>query len=307
MKKLLLMFLMLMISSANAAGITPFADVLLWHASQETTSTWASVITAPKANTTQFAVENVPFSWNTGFKLGVLFEPDCFWDTKLYWTYFPTRKSRHMRPGAQAILPEFFSGFLSNDIFLGSHLNWRFIMNTADLEASHKIDVCHGLSVRPSIGIKAGSINQTINADWNAEIVTATEKVRHRYFGVGPSLGINAEWNICGNLNIVGDFKTAFMYGNWHIDDTYKRPAVFLVTTKTTIVTKMKKTKLGTLMFDYFVGLEWTHRCRSQVKFQFGYEAQQWSNQLRMPIFQQLPVHGDLTLQGVTCGLYIDL
>ena len=58
-------------------------------------------------------------------------------------------------------------------------------------------------------------------------------------------------------------------------------------------------------MLRYFAGIDWTYEAKASVALKVGYEMQYWMNQLRLPLFQQVPVHGDLTLQGGTCGILI--
>lgn len=60
-------------------------------------------------------------------------------------------------------------------------------------------------------------------------------------------------------------------------------------------------------MASYFLGFEWRFQAKALVTLRAGYEMQFWSNQLRLPIFQALPIHGDLTLQGGTCGIHINI
>jgi hypothetical protein len=67
----------------------------------------------------------------------------------------------------------------------------------------------------------------------------------------------------------------------------------------------MKDSSLGSLNLNYFLGLEWIHRGDVTITARLGYELQWWANQQRLPTFQQLPMHGDLTLQGLTCGISV--
>jgi hypothetical protein len=98
------------------------------------------------------------------------------------------------------------------------------------------------------------------------------------------------------------------MYGRWNESDTYHRPAAPLgIQPAATIYTNMDKSKLGSLMMDYYLGLQWVHEGQSRVSFNLGYEMQYWAGQLRWMSVQQFPPLGDLTLQGATCGITIDL
>jgi len=308
-KYILFLSMSLHFTIANASGISMFADILNWRASEQTASSWSSDITTPQPGDVTFSPENINFDSSRGLRLGVIYEPAShFWDTTLYWTYFPTKTTSSVARGAQILVPEFFSGFLSGNFFFGGSINWQIVMNTIDLEASHQFKLTDSLKIRPAIGIKGATINQTINATWDAYIYAATEKLQNNFSGAGPSLGLTATWNIYDSFNLIGRFSTAYMWGNWKVNDTYTRPsALFGLITPTTINTTMNNAKLGTMVFDYFIGLELLHPKKSRYSFNIGYEMQSWSNQLRLPTFQQLPEHGDLTFQGATCRLQIDL
>ena len=58
-------------------------------------------------------------------------------------------------------------------------------------------------------------------------------------------------------------------------------------------------------MLRYFAGFDWTYEAKALVTVKLGYEMQFWMNQLRIPTLSQETVHGDLTLQGMICGLLI--
>lgn len=313
MKKILILILFALLSMhplrASAEGLSVFGDLLVWHASQETSSTWANIVSRPQSNVVDFDATNVDFSWNSGFRGGFLYEPTRnSREIGIYWTYFPAKSSSNFNVGEQIVIPEFFSGFASGNLFFGANLDWKIMMNMFDLELGKKLNLGQGLIVRPAIGIKAGTINQTINCEWDAVVYKSNEKLKNNFFGVGPSFGVNTTWNLYKNISLIGDLTTALMWGNWKINDTYTRPeALFGVVTPTTITTSMNKMQLGTMMLDYFMGFEWIHQGKFNVIFKVGYEMQIWSNQLRIPTFQQLPVHGDLTLQGGTCHIRIDL
>lgn len=296
--------------AAKAASLKPFLDLLAWHA-YESNSSWATTLTFPN-NTTHVIQSNGNFNTRPGLRVGFLYAPeqDHFWDTKFYWTYFSASTTKHIPVGDQIVTSLFFSGsfFISTDLFFGGSANWQLVMNMFDLEASHDFKPIPTLTFTPKVGVKGGSINQDIDAEWDAIIYTSTEKVTNHFTGIGPSFGLDTKWNVYQDLNLVGTISAAFMYGRWNVNDTYKRPAAFFgLITPTTISTSMNKSKLGTLMMDYYLGLEWTHQGRSRVTVQLGYEMQYWANQLRLVAIQQLPTLGDLTIQGASCGITIDL
>jgi hypothetical protein len=302
-------FMGMMSFSAYAGDVSFFADLLQWHASEETASIWSSQITEPQPNETVFTPKNVDFDWNQGVRMGFLYHPTTqFWDTSLAWTHYSTDYTLNNPVGDQIVTPEFFSGFLSGNLFFGANLDWQLQMNQIDLSLSHAFNIGKSFQVRPSMGIKSAWIDQTIKNKWYADVYTSTEKVENNFYGVGPSAGIDVNWTVYKNVSLLSDLSTAFLFGHWDVKDTYKRPsALNNLVTPTTITTRMSDAQLGTPMLDYFLGFQWRHEGRAEVGVKLGYEMQFWSNQLRAVTFQQLPMHGDLTLQGATCGIYVQV
>lgn len=205
MKKRLIHIALLVASAqpliANAAEISTFADLLYWHVSEETTSNWSNIITPPNSIAMDYTAANIVFDWDFGFRLGFTYEPTCnLWDSRLYWTNFSSGKSLGVSPTGQIITSEFFSGFVSEDIFFNADFNWHININMIDYDASHEFTVGNCLSLRPSIGVKAATVNQTMRAEWDAVLYTSAEKVKHNYYGIGPTFGLEGKWNICNTL-----------------------------------------------------------------------------------------------------------
>lgn len=291
------------------AALTPFTDLLIWEISEQTSSIWSNITTTPASNVYDYRIQNTDFDWQPGLRVGFLYEPEQkYWDSRLYWTYFSTDRKYKLPAYGQIISPGFFSSFLSLDTFFGVDFDWRIAINMLDYNISHEFPVTDGMSLRPSIGVKAGTIHQHIHVDWDADVYGATEKVKNNFSGIGPTFGMDLKWNFFRNFLLIGNLSGAFMWGNWKVSDMYNRPGALLgIITPTTITTDLNDAKLGTIMFNYFLGLEWFYRGRSDLSLQLGYEMQFWPNQVRLTMFQQLPTHGDLTLQGATCRIHINL
>jgi len=311
--KMLLMFAGLQPLAASAGTLHPFIDVLAWRAS-ETDSAWAE-ITAPvlplPTVTKTVNHEYLTFHTRPGLKVGFLYEPgDGYFDSTFYWTTYSAASSKNIPLANHAIFSLFFSGspFLSESISFGAYAKWQLALNMLDYVASHPFHPTPTLTLTPKIGVKGGTINQSINVNWFDLIYNASENVTNNFTGFGPTFGIDAKWNGFKNFNLVGNITTALMYGRWNESDTYHRPAAPLgIQPAATIYTNMDKSKLGSLMMDYYLGLQWVHEGQSRVSFNLGYEMQYWAGQLRWMSVQQFPPLGDLTLQGATCGITIDL
>ncbi|MBB71011.1 MAG: hypothetical protein CMF50_01270 [Legionellales bacterium] len=314
-KTLLLLSMSLLSLHVYAGDMTAFVDPLYWHASEETASIWASTYTT-SGNDEKYAVDNIHFDSNPGIRAGLRYSPDGhYWDTRLYFTHFSADDKLSYPADGQLIFPQFFSGFFGGNCFFvpglpncffAADAKWKLTMNTIDLDASHEYKATKSLTIRPSIGVKAAAIDQDIDVNWNEEIFISKEDVKHDFTGIGPSFGIDVTWNFYKELNLASDLSGALLWGNWNVKDTYTRPALLDgLVPSSQISTHMDDNKLGVAMLDYFLGVEWLHESDYELALKLGYEMQYWQNQLRLTTFQQLPTHGDLTLQGVTCGISI--
>ncbi|MGC4006013.1 MAG: hypothetical protein QM811_23990 [Pirellulales bacterium] len=99
--------------------------------SQETSSVWASAVTADR-----FEAAQVEFDVSAGLRTGIAFRPDAGWDFRVAWTYVPTSAGASIAPGGQLAIPEFFSGFLSGDAyaFTAASVDWRLNYHVLDFE-----------------------------------------------------------------------------------------------------------------------------------------------------------------------------
>lgn len=300
--------------SVAEGQVTLFEDLIYWNASQQSTSPWAYVQTFNVPPAATFIEPNVHFGWSPGLKVGINYEKPSFVDTKLYWTYFSTKTHEGIVAAPnEFIIPEFFNGFTTQNLFNRAQLDWKMIFNMIDAELGHTFEPIDTLGVRPFIGIKGGTINQSIHSSWqeqllNFTVYSATEDLKNNFYGVGPSFGLDTTWHLNKNFSIRGDLSTALLWGHWNIQDTYFRPAALLgIIPEKIINSNTNNSMLGAFMASYFLGLEWIFQAKALVTLKAGYEMQFWSNQLRLPMFQALPIHGDLTLQGATCGISITL
>lgn len=303
-----LFFLLASGASAAAEGITPFAEAIVWHASAETSSVWASEV---PLTVDEFEATNIEFGWDAGYRAGLLIKPpEWLWDVKFTVTHFSTSQQAGIEDGLNLVIPEFFSGFLSGDSFdfTTASVDWTIKYTTFDLEIGHDVCVSPGCIIRPTFGLKAAVIDQDIDSHWaNFLGLTAVEMVDHEFFGFGPSAGVGVRWNPgTERLCLVADCSGAWMYGVWNVEDDFQRTDGGAPSSSyEAFTTSMNDSKLGTLMIRSFFGVEWNFPWPTPVVGRLGYEMQWWANQQRLLTFQQLPMHGDLTFQGGVCGIAV--
>lgn len=299
-----------------------FGDLLVWRASQETEGQWANVLTIKSLSLTEFEGVNFAFDWDAGFRLGAGYQcnNNSSWDVKFYWTRYHTDAHDSIGSAAgQVVTNDFFAGFISEftgadeSIAISADIQWALHYDMLDLELGHTCCITPNLFLRPFLGLKGGWINQSIHSQWENILTEAPftlfsskENLRNDFWGIGPSAGVYSRWNLlrCGShcFSLLGNASTAMMWGTWGISDKYS--STIPQNTRVPIQTS----HLGALMLQGFLGCGWETdimQGRYHVAARLGYEMQIWFNQLRIPTFQQLMLHGDLTLQGGTFNFSI--
>ena len=247
------------------------------------------------------------------------------WDTQFYWTRYHTEgHSRIPYNPDSFISPEFFSGFIVGLVdferVLAARLKWALHYNMFDWELGRSFRVSRHLSIRPFMGIKGGYIEQRIythgqfapnieaGADGDAPFgLHYREHLKNDFWGVGPCGGVNTQWELArfhsNYLNVFGDFSVAGLWGSWEVSDRYRNEREIAMSTK------LKDSHLGAWTLRGWMGLSWAvnfNKDRSRFTAKLGYEMQMWFNQLKLPTFQQLILHGDLTFQGGTLECRFD-
>jgi len=303
------------VSTRTESGFVFSADFLYWYPSEEINDIWASVISVG-VDTSSWGAPGFNFTWDYGFRVGTGYDfVYDQWDCALYWTWFRTDTNRSIpsQPNT-TISPEFDAAFLTGNSAQSLQGNWSLLFNMFDWELGRSYWVSKGLSLRPFVGVKGGSIRQSIHAhyyDLTIQNVLTTnsgkEHLKNNFWGIGPSGGVDTKWNIktLGShfLHFFGDFSIATMWGNWTCTDVYRS------TVPQTYSIKTKNSALGALMFQGFVGIGWDadlRSCKSHFSAKLGFETQLWLNQLRISTLQIQRLHGDLTLQGLTFNCQFD-
>lgn len=293
-------------------------EFLIWFASEQLSSAWFSQLTTLIEGgmiSDTFSAPSLRFDWDVGFRVGLGYGMEYDeWDTQLHWSRFCTRAQDSVSGGV--ILPEFFGAFLHGDGPNFGTIDWSLFYNMIDWDLGRSYWVSEYLSFRPFFGLQGGWIDQTIHSQWHVVSRSvggvsipvdylAHEDLHNNFWGVGPLGGINTKW-ILGHtssyrFHLFGDVSSAWMWGVWACDDVYTNP------TPASISTNMADSNLGALMLQGIVGLGWDAKINKMFfSLQMGFETQFWLNQLRIPTFQQLRLHGDLTLQGGTFKARLD-
>ncbi|MGC4006014.1 MAG: Lpg1974 family pore-forming outer membrane protein [Pirellulales bacterium] len=303
-------------------GWTAFAQALYWTVREGGADNWAQEITPMGqfgSTIGSAALVDAPFDWNAGYRVGLTTHKPDDVDVSLYYTNFRTGASASAAGEVySAFLANFFVGNPDGAAF-GPHyrraeMDWDFAFHTIDLEIGRTFAVSPSFSLRPFVGLKAAVIDQTMRSTWNSPIDTssttylfdsAVETLTHDYWGLGPSVGVNAEIPLYrGTRNTVGLYaapSAALMYGHWSFSDRYQNdgPTTTTIPTPTAVAIDTDPIDGASVMGRGTLGFAWTRTfARSSMTVRCGYEAQVWMNQMQFYSFNMGRLNNLTSLQG---------
>jgi hypothetical protein len=299
-----------------------FADLLVWTAREAGADCWAEVLTSTSDS---FSNDLLPvnFGWDPGFRVGLGYEMNHdSWDTQFSYTWFYTHGKDAISGGPGSVHSTFVGAFyvdnptgqnLSGLSYESATIDWTIHFNMFDWELGRDFWISKALSFRPFLGIKGGWIDQSIHTKWyNPNLSGAqlfhigTENIKNDFWGVGPSGGINTEWNLLKGQNelyLFGDFSGAMMWGHWAFADVYENDLPQKVTNS------LRNINSGASMFRTFMGFGWDYtsdKNRYRFSTKLGYEMQFWLDQLQFYSFIGGRLVNELTLQGGTLEFSFD-
>lgn len=142
---------------------------------------------------------NPHFNWNTGYRIGTDVTFGCL-DVAVDWTHFKGGAKFH------------------EDTQYG---HWDIRYDVVDLTAGRSFGVGSCFTLTPFIGVRFAQIHQTLNSHLETVIttlvgVTTLPTVKHdkeNFWGVGPEIGIEADWDIGCDFSIYGSIDLVTYYG----------------------------------------------------------------------------------------------
>jgi hypothetical protein len=289
-----------------------FTDLLLWQLREGSADNWAQEI-SPAGVNQPINVLSVPFNWNGGLRVGAGRNYGN-WDTVVSYTWFNTKGSSQASVTSGGIYSPFLGNFYINNIdginfgpnYRNASIQWNFHFNIFDLEFGRPVKVDEFLKLRPFVGLKGGSINQSINSAWqNPTVATnftsATEDLKNDFWGLGPVIGLDTTWVVyrinAKSFNIFGNFSGGLLWGHWHFEDEYANNA------PVTDSVHLDNVNGAATMARALLGVEWKARYpATTLSIRLGYEAQVWFNQIQYYSLNMGRLNNLMSLQGGVLG-----
>lgn len=237
--------------------------------------------------------EDPHFKWDAGFRLGTGYEFASGWDVGVFWTHFHTHTTknngRHLQVGWKLEF-DVVDVLVGNSFNAGSCFTVRpfgGLRGAKIKEHVHKNLKCFDESCSNSYSIDGYSFSG--NSNNGSTIGSAHGK--NKLLGLGPLLGVEADWNLGCGFSLYANTSFAILYGNFHV--SFDETEDFLDARNV----RSTKSRLHACqaVFDIGCGIRWQTRCfcNNLAWIQLGLEHHRYFNQNR------LGNYGDLCLDGL--------
>jgi hypothetical protein len=215
---------------------------------------------------------------------------------------------------------------------LSAQSHYKLHFNMLDWEMGREFFAGKSLTLRPFFGVRSAWIKQKYEVDYNNVYVTSpvcskfTTNITNNFWGLGPRVGLNGEWQLGSGLSLYGNAALSALYGFFHlyqsehvdnpIDDPDQGP-LFPTADAAGQVTGINNSfhavKVAT---DLQIGLRWDYMfCHDacHIGLHAGWQQELFFSQNQIMNFPNLyeigqfyQNQGDLGFQGWTVGARFD-
>ena len=146
--------------------------------------------------------KDINFEWAPGVRVGIGIDWPCSgWDIALYGTYYGGEGDGHD---------------------LHNYADWWVHFNVADAIIGRKFWVGRCVDLRPFAGMRYAQISQRLRTNLTTNIISATGtsitkttiKDKQKFWGLGPELGLEADFYFGCGWSLYGTLDGAVLYGH---------------------------------------------------------------------------------------------
>jgi hypothetical protein len=275
-------------------SLSVFVDVLYWKASESIDWAYDNSLTTPN-QTVKY--ESGDFGYKPGFRVGLAYNPGD-WETGIIYTKYSTDTSDsacgHLKSG-------FIGGTIglpdNNKFYDAGQFKMKIDYNMIDWYIGKRFTITPDFTMRPTIGLQGGWIDQAITADFQGEFNT-TEKIDNNFWGIGPKFGLDGTLRVLKrsnySLSLLAEFSTAYLIGHWNLKDVYTDNS------PRTIHVDLDNRDFGSLAIQARMGVA---LIKDNYTMSLSYEISDYFNQLQIFDDATGGHNNDLILQGLTLRL----
>ncbi len=301
----------------------------------------------------KYYTKYLDFDWRPGARVTLGYKSPCScWDMDFIWTWLHSDASTHLSDRSfldnSTIEPAWTSGATNPfNVTLGNpvdydriHADWGLQYNTFELGFGYTFHACcDQFRVRPHFDVKVALLRQrfTFKHERYYRGLPTTpaggfipfaliDQVRltRDYTGVGPQIGLDFQYNICGGFGVYGKAAAALLYAQPQIKFRGKAKTESDVNELNYDSNEdhRSRTDPSHITFNSSIGAGLFYErpvcdCQYTLRFKLGWEHHLYTdqNQFHRPAFREdasvsdifFPAeHGNLSLYGLTASVGLD-
>ena len=266
------------------------------------------------------SVKRINFDWDWGVRLNLEYQTCCLWELGIQWTYYRTTGDDSTSANfPKAIFPVWTIPGSSITPSTKASAKWRLMVNLLDFRLGVRYCPTDLIDLQPFLALAFGWLDQNFDIKTSGGVSKALAAqvvlnddidMRNDFWGIGPKFGLKTNWHLGCGFSFFGNGDISILYGEFDLNQQEK--ILFDDLTPATTFLDIQKDKywLSRVYLDMIFGFRW--ECDIYCGYyRLGLEAG-WEhlfffgqNQLKRFIDDtnpgiQLPVKGDLTIQGFT-------
>lgn len=280
-------------SPSMAYAIDYFADALYWQASETVDWSLTNDLNLPNQN---IAYNTIAFHFSPGFRVGAGFQNER-WGGRLVYTDFRTHENASV---SNHVVSAFMPSKFAEAFYQSGQVDFKVTLHMLDLDVYQPISVGETLVFYPLVGLKAGTIYQRIDAQFQGAF-HVLEHVSNDFSGIGTKVGVEANGLFYRRNGLdyrwVTALSSAFMWGNWSITDEMRQSNASALSS-----VDVGKRQMGAFQLQGLIGVQFQYK---QGILKLGYEVSDWFNQYQVFDDGTGTHTNDLVLQGFTLALSV--
>lgn len=151
--------------------------------------------------------------WNPSYRIGLEYDSADRWDFSAFWTSYNSRSSRTKKKHEDK-----------------DHIHWKLDYETIDGQLGYDFYTNSCSTYTPYVGVRGAWINEKLRAHFDDDdgcddksirsitnLITTDQNHKEKFWGIGPYIGIGADWNLGCGFSIYGNIDVGMLYGNFKI------------------------------------------------------------------------------------------
>lgn len=298
----------------NQNNLYGLVDVLFWHA--RTGSTYFCYKTEMPYGTSpvQGGMYDLNFGWDLGFRAGIGydFEHDNWSLSLLYGQFVTTSSSSVNGTAISAVVPS-QSIYLFDTPVSNSKSNGKIDRKSINFVLAKETFLSPYFLMKPYVGFETCWLDFSQKVSYTGGNFLSVNSVYvtniSDFWGIGPELGLGANWYLGNGFYVEGDFATSFIYGLF--DVTYKDKISY---SSTNYVNFKQQFHQFSPIVMFSLGIGWgtyVNQCKQFIDLSLAYEGEYWFRQnqtiqiFNSSISRYQNVGEDLSLHGATLSFEV--